>query len=207
MRRDDKPRLLEKILTDRNYGQTLVFTRTKHGASRIARKVSSLGHAASEIHGDRSLNQRTAALAGFKSGKYRVLVATDIAARGIDVKGVDLVINYDMPMQSADYVHRIGRTARAGAEGHAISFVLPEERRDVRDIERLIRKTIEFSQMPELPPPSPMSQHDSYEPERHGSRSRAPRQSSGGYSNSFSRGPRRSGPSHPRSGGFRSAHR
>src|SRR6185312_11081326 len=82
------------------------------------------------------------------------LVATDIVARGIDVKGVELVINYDLPMQSSDYVHRIGRTARAGAEGHAISFVLPEQQRDVRDIERLIRKQIPLSPLPILPPPT-----------------------------------------------------
>jgi ATP-dependent RNA helicase RhlE len=153
VRREDKLRLLEKILQDYR-GSTLVFARTKHGASQISHKIESMGHTTAAIHGNKSLSQRKMALAGFKAGKYRVLVATDIVARGIDVKGVELVINYDLPMQSADYVHRIGRTARAGAEGHAISFMLPDQKRDVLDIERLIRKEIKLSPLPVLPPPT-----------------------------------------------------
>ncbi len=149
--RDDKSRLLEKLLYEHT-GSTLVFTRTKHMAKRIMSFVRSMGHTTAELHGNRSLNQRIEALAGFKNGKYRVLVATDIAARGIDVKDVKLIINFDLPMQSEDYVHRIGRTARAGAEGHAISFVLPEEKYAIRSIERLIRKTLRVSKLPELPP-------------------------------------------------------
>jgi len=151
VRKDAKTRLLEKILGDYK-GSTLVFTRTKHGAKRVTRSVRAMGHSAAEIHSNRSLAQRREALEGFKSGKYRVLVATDIAARGLDVKGIELVVNYDLPSQSDDYVHRIGRTARAGAEGHAISFALPEERRGIRDIERLIRKNMRISELPELPP-------------------------------------------------------
>jgi ATP-dependent RNA helicase RhlE len=98
------------------------------------------------------MSQRRDALEGFKSGKYRVLVATDIASRGIDVTGIGLVLNYDLPDDPGDYVHRIGRTARAGAGGHAISFVAPEQRGDVRHIERLIRKSLSITPLPELPP-------------------------------------------------------
>ncbi len=151
VRKEDKMRLLEKVLADYK-GSTLVFSRTKHGAKKIMRGVHAFGYAAAEIHGNRSLNQRKDALEGFKTGRYRVLVATDIASRGIDVKGIELVVNYDLPTESADYVHRIGRTARAGAEGHAISFAEPNQRREMRDIERLIRKALPVSQLPELPP-------------------------------------------------------
>jgi len=151
VRKEEKIRLLEKVLGDYT-GSTLVFSRTKHGAKKIMRGVRAMGHSAAEIHGNRSLNQRKEALEGFKTGRYRVLVATDIASRGIDVKGIELVVNYDLPMESSDYVHRIGRTARAGAEGHAISFAEPAQRREMRDIERLIRKAVPVSVLPELPP-------------------------------------------------------
>lgn len=151
--RDQKLPLLESVL-QKFTGSTLVFIRTKHGAKKLVRLLKDMGHNAAEIHGNRSLAQRKDALEGFKSGKYRVLVATDIASRGIDVKGIELVVNFDLPMDSADYVHRIGRTARAGADGHAISFAMPSERGGVRDIERLIRKTISFSSLPDhLPAP------------------------------------------------------
>jgi len=151
VQKNEKPRLLEKLLGDYT-GSTLVFSRTKHGAKKVLRAVRAMGHAAAEIHGNRSLAQRRDALEGFKNGRYRVLVATDIASRGIDVKGIELVINYDLPMDSSDYVHRIGRTARAGAEGHAISFAEPQQRREIRDIERLIRKTVPVRPLPALPP-------------------------------------------------------
>lgn len=147
----DKPRLLEKILYEYR-GSVLVFSRTKFGAKKIATSIRALGHTAAEIHSNRSLNQRREALDGFRNGKYRVLVATDIAARGIDVKGIELVLNYDLPDNAEDYVHRIGRTARAGASGHAISFATPDQRFDVRDIERLIRGTLPLAKVPELPP-------------------------------------------------------
>ncbi len=156
VRRDDKLRLLEKVLADYK-GSTIIFTRTKHGATKVAYKIKTMGHTSAEIHSNRSLNQRKAALEGFKTGKYRVLVATDIVARGIDVKGIELVINFDLPDQSSDYVHRIGRTARAGATGHAISFATPEERRDIRDIERLIKKPIKLSPLPQLPGITPVA--------------------------------------------------
>lgn len=152
VRRDEKLQMLEDVLS-RYHGSTIVFTRTKHGAKKIARAVRDMGHPSAEIHANRSLAQRREALEGFKNGRHRVLVATDIAARGIDVKGVELVVNYDVPTQSSDYVHRIGRTARAGSEGHAISFALPEEKRAIRDIERLIRRPLQISHTPaELPP-------------------------------------------------------
>ena len=150
VRKDSKIRLLEKILSDYK-GSTLIFTRTKYIASRIARAVRAMGHTASEIHSNRSLSQRKEALAGFKRGNYRVLVATDIASRGIDVVGIELVLNYDLPSNSEDYVHRIGRTGRAGTEGHAISFVLPEEQYEIRSIEKLIRKNLRVSPVPDLP--------------------------------------------------------
>lgn len=149
--KNDKLRLLEKLLNEYR-GSVLVFSRTKHGAHRIAGNVRAIGHTAAELHSNRSLGQRREALEGFKNGRYRVLVATDIAARGIDVKGIELVLNYDLPQSPEDYVHRIGRTARAGGAGHAISFATPDQRGDVRGIERLIRATLPLSKLPELPP-------------------------------------------------------
>lgn len=143
--------LLNKLLDD-NSGTVLIFSRTKHGAKRIAFGVRGMGHSAVEIHSDRSLSQRQEAMSGFKSGKYRVLVATDIAARGIDVEGISLIINYDLPNNADDYVHRIGRTARAGSTGKAVSFAAPEERMDIKQIEKLIKKTIPIVALPVLPP-------------------------------------------------------
>ncbi|MBI4132301.1 MAG: DEAD/DEAH box helicase [Candidatus Sungbacteria bacterium] len=148
--REHKSKLLAKVLQNHS-GSTLIFTRTKHGAKRLQRQIRALDIHAAEIHSNRSLAQRREALEGFKSGKYRVLVATDIASRGIDVVGIELVLNYDLPSTSEDYVHRIGRTARAGAGGHAITFAMPEERSEVRAIERLIRKPLPVSQLPDLP--------------------------------------------------------
>ena len=109
-------------------GSVLVFSRTKFGAKKIAAGIRAFGHTAAELHSNKSLNQRKEALGGFRNGKYRVLVATDIAARGIDVKGIELVLNYDLPTNAEDYIHRIGRTARAGATGHAISFATPDQK-------------------------------------------------------------------------------
>ncbi len=143
----EKMRLLEKLLYD-YHGSVLVFSRTKFGAKRITADVKKLGHRAAEIHSNRSLAQRKEALEGFKTGRYRVLVATDIAARGIDVKGIELVINFDLPDNSEDYVHRIGRTGRAGHAGKAISFATPDQRGDVLAIERLLRTTLPKSKIP-----------------------------------------------------------
>lgn len=153
--KDSKNRLLDKLLKEYS-GTTLIFTRTKHGAKRLVRRIRAMGYTAAEIHSNRTLAQRLDALEGFKSGKYRVLVATDIASRGIDVVGIGVVVNYDMPNDPEDYVHRIGRTARAGAGGHAISFVTPEQRGEIRRIERLIRRSLPISQLPELPQERPL---------------------------------------------------
>jgi ATP-dependent RNA helicase RhlE len=151
--KESKIRLAEKLL-QQYLGTTLIFTRTKHGAKRLTQAIRAIGHTAAEIHSNRSLNQRRDALEGFKSGKYRVLVATDIASRGIDVTGIELVLNFDLPTNTEDYVHRIGRTARAGAGGHAISFATPDQRRELRAIENLVRKTIPISRLPEDLPPA-----------------------------------------------------
>ena len=154
--------LLKKML-DTHKGSTLVFTRTKHGAKKVVHQIRALGFSAAEIHSNRSLNQRKEALAGFKSGMYRVLVATDIASRGIDVVGIELVLNFDLPSTSDDYVHRIGRTARAGAVGHAITFAEPHEQSEIRAIERMTRKPLPVSKLPELPPLPPMNFSESRE--------------------------------------------
>ena len=150
VRRDRKKELLEKLLA-RHRGSVLLFCRTKIGASKMVRTVRDMRHSAAEIHSDRSLGQRREALAGFKSGKYRILVATDIAARGIDVVGIELVINYDLPDEAENYVHRIGRTGRAGSPGHAISFAAPDERKDILNIERLIQSSLPISKHPDMP--------------------------------------------------------
>lgn len=149
-----KPRLLEKMLADYK-GTVLVFTRTKFAAKKLCRQIKALGMTAAELHSNRSLNQRKEALEGFKRGKYRVLVATDIAARGIHVSGIELVINYDVPEHAEDYVHRIGRTGRAGHKGHAISFASPDQGNLVRDIEKLVRVHLPVSKLPELPAARP----------------------------------------------------
>ncbi len=136
--RELKHDLLASIL-NQYHGPILLFSRTKHGATKLTKAIRALNHKAAEIHSDRSLGQRKEALEGFKSGRYRILIATDIAARGIDVKGIELVINYDLPDDPENYVHRIGRTGRAGHAGHAISFASPEQRADVGNIERVMR--------------------------------------------------------------------
>jgi ATP-dependent RNA helicase RhlE len=138
----DKRALLEHLLCDERIARALVFTRTKHGANRVAQQLSRASVQAEAIHGNKSQNARTRALARFKSGSLRVLVATDIAARGIDVEGVSHVINYDLPAEPESYVHRIGRTARAGAAGIALTFCGPEQRHELRGIERLIRSSL-----------------------------------------------------------------
>jgi ATP-dependent RNA helicase RhlE len=137
-----KQALLAKILHGEKDGRTLVFTRTKHGADRVARRLGGAGIDAAAIHGNKTQGQRERALAAFRAGQTRVLVATDIAARGIDVDGIGLVVNFELPNVPESYVHRIGRTARAGAAGTAISLCDPEERAYLRDIETLIRQRI-----------------------------------------------------------------
>ena len=134
--------LLLALLAKTDFDSVLVFSRTKHGADKIARRLKTANHSVAVLHANRSQNQRIEALAGFKSGKYEVMVATDIAARGIDVAGISHVINYDVPEKPEDYVHRIGRTGRAQAVGDAFTLVTPENAGDVRDIERFIGQKI-----------------------------------------------------------------
>ncbi len=140
---DQKLGLLDQMLREEQ-GTFLVFSRTKHGADRISKKLEKLGHDADVIHGDRSQSQRTAALKGFANGKHRVLVATDVAARGIDVSDIAHVVNYDLPNASDDFVHRIGRTGRAGAKGVATTFVMPQEKHDARKLERELKIKFEW---------------------------------------------------------------
>jgi ATP-dependent RNA helicase RhlE len=141
--REDKRPLLREVLRDPAMTRVLVFTRTKHGADRVTRDLEKATVRAEAIHGNKSQGARQKALAAFRAGKIRVLVATDIAARGIDVDGVSHVINFELPNEPENYVHRIGRTARAGATGVALSFCDREERVYLRDIERLTRSRIE----------------------------------------------------------------
>lgn len=154
----DKQAMLHHLLADASISRALVFTRTKHGADRVVKQLNAAGIKADAIHGNKSQGQRERALAAFRSGTSRLLVATDIAARGIDVEGVTHVINFDLPNIAETYVHRIGRTARAGADGKAISLVGEDERGYLRDIERLIRQSIPVitvgtpAALPALPP-------------------------------------------------------
>jgi ATP-dependent RNA helicase RhlE len=134
--------LLIDLLKDNNITRALIFTRTKHGADKVQKAITNGNFTSAAIHGNKSQANREKALAGFKSGKILALVATDIAARGIDVDGVSHVFNYDLPYVPEAYVHRIGRTARAGAEGAAIAFCTPEDRGLLRDIEKTIRQQI-----------------------------------------------------------------
>jgi ATP-dependent RNA helicase RhlE len=140
--REQKRGLLTHILNEQRISRALVFTRTKHGANRVAKQLEGAGVTAAAIHGNKSQNARERALDDFRSGSLRVLVATDIAARGIDIDGLSHVINYDLPNVPEQYVHRIGRTGRAGASGIAVSFCDGEERAYLRDIERTIRRNV-----------------------------------------------------------------
>jgi len=137
-----KPTLLAQLLKQEPVNRALIFTRTKHGADKVVKGLARAGITADAIHGNKSQNHRERVLAAFRSGEIRTLVATDIAARGIDVDGVSHVVNFDLPNIPETYVHRIGRTARAGAEGIAISLCAGEENAYLRDIEKLIRKTL-----------------------------------------------------------------
>lgn len=149
----DKSQILTRLIKENDWFQVLVFSRTKHGANRLAKQLNNRGVEASAIHGNKSQGARTRALAEFKANKVRVLVATDIAARGIDIDQLPHVVNFDLPQVAEDYVHRIGRTGRAGASGEAISLVSHDEFKQLNDIERLIKKTI------------PRETLDNYEPQ------------------------------------------
>ena len=155
----NKHNLLIFLLAEQKIEQALVFTRTKHGADRLAKQLIADGVSAVPIHGNRSQPQRTRALADFKAGKVRIMVATDIAARGLDIEQLPHVINFELPNVPEDYVHRIGRTGRAGSEGEAISLVSDDERKYLSDIERLMKKRVELKQaegfVPAPAPPRP----------------------------------------------------
>ncbi|WP_240462535.1 DEAD/DEAH box helicase [Myxococcus sp. CA018] len=140
--REQKRGLLTHLLKEGNIHRALVFTRTKHGANRVAKQLEGAGVSSAAIHGNKSQNARERALDEFRAGTLRVLVATDIAARGIDIDGLSYVVNYDLPNVPEQYVHRIGRTGRAGASGTAVSFCDAEERAYLRDIERTIRRNV-----------------------------------------------------------------
>jgi ATP-dependent RNA helicase RhlE len=140
--RERKSELLAQLLRAETLDSVLVFTRTKHGADKVVRHLEHAGIDATAMHADKTQPQRTRALEDFKSGKVRVLVATDIAQRGLDISGITHVVNYDVPQQAEDYVHRIGRTGRAAREGDAFTFMSPDEIGMVRQIERVIGQSI-----------------------------------------------------------------
>ena len=152
-----KTDLLVELLKDNNIYSALAFTRTKARANRLALALEKHNVSAERIHGDRSQAQRTRALADFKRGKVRVLVATDLAARGIDIVDLGHVVNFDVPMAAEDYVHRVGRTARAESTGDAITFVSREEEPLFRDIEKIVGRRIDRSSLPALPPAAPVA--------------------------------------------------
>ncbi len=146
LKAEDKRSQLEKTLKDYP-GSVLIFARTKHGVRDLCKYLKALGHNSAEIHSNRSLAQRRESLDGFKAGKFRILVATDIAARGLDVKGIELVLNYDLPENIEDYVHRIGRTGRAGLSGKAISFITASQTKSIGKIEKLTNKSIPLTKL------------------------------------------------------------
>src|SRR5690349_632617 len=152
---DSKRPLLVRIVKSRGLKQVLCFVRTKHGASRLARQLERDGLVTSAIHGDKTQGARLDALAAFKEGKLEVLVATDVAARGLDVDDLPLVVNYELPHVPEDYIHRIGRTGRAGATGEAISFVAPDEEKYLHEIERLLKKKIDVRKLDGFDPDAP----------------------------------------------------
>jgi ATP-dependent RNA helicase RhlE len=170
--KDHKRHLLAHLITAGNWHQVLVFTRTKHGANRLAEHLERAGIPALPIHGNKSQNARTRALEDFKNNRIVALVATEVAARGLDIKELPYVVNYELPNVPEDYVHRIGRTARAGSTGQAISLVSPDEHSFMRDIVKLLGKDIPASPLPEFPitEPAPQAQRQaprSAEPQRH----------------------------------------
>jgi len=168
----DKAGLLSHLIRTGSWRQTLVFTRTKRGANKLAERLAADGISTDALHGNKSQNARTRALAGFKSGDVRVLVATDIAARGLDIDNLPHVVNFELPNVPEDYVHRIGRTGRAGLEGEALSLVGNDERDELRAIERMLRRSIEVIQVEGyVPAPAPAHRPQHHAPhaqQRHG---------------------------------------
>jgi ATP-dependent RNA helicase RhlE len=151
----DKRRVLSSIIRSGDWEQVLVFTRTKHGANRLTRQLEEDGIKAAAIHGNKSQAARTRALDDFRAGRITVLVATEVAARGLDIEQLPCVVNFELPNVPEDYVHRIGRTGRAGATGTALSLVSPDERTQLRDIERLLGRQVRRAALPPIVPPPP----------------------------------------------------
>ena len=159
--KDQKRALLSHLIKEGSWSQVLIFTRTKHGANRLAKQLEQDGIRSAAIHGNKSQSARTAALADFKNYRVQALVATEVAARGLDIKELPHVVNYELPNVPEDYVHRIGRTGRAGSTGVAVSLVAHDERDLLRDIERLLRKTITQQPLPTFAPaPPPLREHE-----------------------------------------------
>ncbi|MEM7019247.1 MAG: helicase-related protein, partial [Pseudomonadota bacterium] len=186
--RGRKRELLSHLINLGDWQQVLVFTRTKHGANRLAEQLIRDDISAAAIHGNKSQGARTQALANFKAGKVRVLVATDIAARGLDIDRLPHVVNYELPNVPEDYVHRIGRTGRAGEEGDALSLVCSEEFKFLRDIERLLKRELprisvpgfEFSEKAMPPPAQPAQQRKKPKPNGNNQQVRSQRRSENG---------------------------
>jgi ATP-dependent RNA helicase RhlE len=162
--KDQKRALLSHLIQDGDWSQVLVFTRTKHGANRLTKQLQQDGIEAAAIHGNKSQSARTQALAGFKELKVRVLVATEVASRGLDIKELPHVVNYELPNVPEDYVHRIGRTGRAGASGTALSLISPDESALLKDIEKLLRKQIPQVSLPKFKPAPPAARESHHEP-------------------------------------------
>jgi ATP-dependent RNA helicase RhlE len=191
VQREQKMDLLIHIIEEQNLDCVLVFSRTKHGADRISHRLERRGIRSAALHSNRTQSQRQKALDGFKRGHYRVLVATDIAARGIDVEGISHVINYDTPVYAEDYIHRIGRTGRAMATGDAITFVSRDEEDHLRSIERFIGKRLERKRHPTFVPQAPQTsgatppqqgqahQHHAPKPAQHPSQPHEPQRPAG----------------------------
>jgi len=183
--KDHKRHLLAHLITEGNWHQVLVFARTKHGANRLSQQLEASGIPSAAIHGNKSQGARVRALADFKANKVVALVATEVAARGLDIKELPQVVNYELPNVPEDYVHRIGRTARAGGTGCAVSLVSPDESSLLKDIERLLRKSLPVSALPEFkivnpPPRSAEAQRASEEQRPNGGRPNNHRRGGGG---------------------------
>jgi ATP-dependent RNA helicase RhlE len=194
VRKEDKRALLSHLVKDGDWNQVLVFTRTKHGANRLTKQLMQDGIEAAAIHGNKSQNARTQALADFKSFNIRVLVATEVASRGLDIKELPHVVNFELPNVPEDYVHRIGRTGRAGATGLAISLVSPDETGLLKDIEKVLRKSVPVAPTPTFAPaPPPVPEHNERyrDPRAAKHPRRSNEQRSGGNGNGQQRAPKK----------------